>query len=155
MISQKILVIGSGAREHSIVRAISRSSHPNDIFCIGKSINPGIAELCKEFVVENFNKVNIVSKYATDNNISMAIVGPENPLQEGLADALWASGVPVIGPKKNLAKIETSKAFTRNLLKKYNIPGGPKFKVFKSIKGVQNFLKELGENYVVKFDGLA
>ena len=155
MISQKILVIGSGAREHSIVRAVSRSSHPNDIFCIGTNINPGIAELCKEFVVENFNKVNIVSKYATDNNISMAIIGPENPLQEGLADALWASGVPVIGPKKNLAKIETSKAFTRNLLKKYNIPGGPKFKVFKSIKGVQSFLKELGENYVVKFDGLA
>ena len=155
MISQKILVIGSGAREHSIVKAIDRSLHQNDIFCIGTNINPGIAELCKEFIVENFNNVNTVSKYATDNSISMAIIGPENPLQEGLADALWASGVPVIGPKKNLAKIETSKAFTRNLLKKYNIPGGPKYKVFKSIEGVQNFLEGLGENYVVKFDGLA
>ena len=53
--------------------------------------------------------MNIVSKYANENNISMAIIGPENPLQEGLADALWASGVPVIGPKKTLLKSKPQK----------------------------------------------
>ena len=85
----------------------------------------------------------------------MAIIGPENPLQKGVVDSLWNLGVGVVGPKKDLAQIETSKTFTRNLLKKHNIPGGPKYKAFISLDGVQDFLKELDENYVVKFDGLA
>ena len=153
--SEKILIIGSGAREHSIAKAINRSSLPKKVFCIGSSINPGIAELCEEFIVDNFNNHEVVLRYANENNISMAIIGPENPLQEGVSDKLWSSGIPVVGPKKNLAQIETSKTFTRNLLKKYNIPGGPKYKAFNSIHGVRKFLEELGENYVVKFDGLA
>ena len=153
--SDKILVIGSGAREHSIVKAIERSSRSNDVFCIASNINPGIANLCKEFIVDDFNNPKIVTNYANENKVSMAIVGPENPLQKGVADALWNEGVKVVGPKKNLAQIETSKAFTRDLLKKHKIPGGPKYKIFDSISGVQSFLKELGENYVVKLDGLA
>ena len=69
------------------------------------------------FKVDNFNNYEVVLRYANENNISMAIIGPENPLQEGVSDKLWSSGIPVVGPKKNLAQIETSKTFTRNLLK--------------------------------------
>ena len=112
--SEKILIIGSGAREHSIAKAINRSSLSKKVFCIGSSINPGIAELCEEFIVDNFNNHEVVLRYANENNISMAIIGPENPLQEGVSDKLWSSGIPVVGPKKNLAQIETSKTFTRN-----------------------------------------
>ena len=72
-----------------------------------------------------------------------------------MADALWDVGIKVVGPKKDLAQVETSKAFTRDLLKEYNIPGGPHYQTFDSMAGVDDFLIELGENYVVKYDGLA
>ena len=153
--TKKILVLGSGAREHSIIKAIERSSTPNEIFCIASNINPGIASLCNEFIIDDFNNTEIVTKYATEKDITLAIIGPENPLQKGVADALWNAKIKVVGPKKELAQIETSKAFTRNLLKKHKIPGGPKYKAFDSIVGVLSFLETLGDNYVVKFDGLA
>ncbi len=153
--SEKILVLGSGAREHSIIKAIERSSRPNDIFCIGSNMNPGIVRLCNQFTIDDFNNTETVTKYAIQNNITLVIIGPENPLQVGVADALWDAKINVVGPKKKPAQIETSKAFTRNLLKKYKIPVGPKYKIFNSKNGVLNFLKELGDNYVVKFDGLA
>ena len=152
---EKILVLGSGAREHSIIKAIERSSRPNEVFCVASNMNPGIASLCSEFIIDDFNNSEIVTRYAIQNNISLAIIGPENPLQKGIADALWYAKIKVVGPKKEPAQIETSKAFTRNLLKKYKIPGGPKYKIFNSMVGVISFLKELGDNYVVKFDGLA
>ena len=153
--TEKILVLGSGAREHSIIKAIERSSRPNDVFCIGSNINPGITSLCHEFVIDDFNNTEIVTNYATKKNITLAIIGPENPLQKGVVDALWNEKIKVVGPKKDPAQIETSKAFTRNLLKKYKIPGGPLYKIFNSNYGVLDFLEKLDDNYVVKFDGLA
>ena len=153
--TKKILVLGSGAREHSIIKAIERSSKPNEIFCVASNMNPGIANLCSEFIIDDFNNTEIVTNYATEKNITLAIIGPENPLQKGVADALWNAKIKVVGPKKELAQIETSKAFTRNLLKKHKISGGPKYKTFNSIVGVLSFLEDLGDNYVVKFDGLA
>ena len=151
----KILVIGSGAREHAIVRALDRSPQDKEIFCLASNMNPGIAELCDEILIGNFNDPDFVVSYAKETDATLAIVGPENPLAAGIADALWDTGVKTIGPKKDLAQLETSKAFTRNLLKEYDIPGGPKYQTFDTLDGVTDFLNELGENYVVKYDGLA
>ncbi len=151
----KILVIGSGAREHAIVRALNRSHQEKEIFCIASNMNPGIAELCDELLIGNFNDPDFVVNYTNEIGVTLAIIGPENPLENGVADALWSVKVKVVGPKKDLAKLETSKAFTRNLLKEYDIPGGPKYRTFDSMNGVAEFLNELGENYVVKYDGLA
>ena len=151
----KILVIGSGAREHAIVRALGRSPQDKEIFCLASNMNPGIAELCDEILIGNFNDPDFVVSYAKETDATLAIVGPENPLAAGVADALWDTGVKTIGPKKDLAQLETSKAFTRNLLKEYDIPGGPKYQTFDTLDGVTDFLNELGENYVVKYDGLA
>jgi phosphoribosylamine---glycine ligase len=151
----KILVIGSGAREHAIVRALDRSHQEKEIFCLASNMNPGIAELCDELLIGNFNDPDFVVNYTNEIGATLAIIGPENPLENGVADALWSVKVKVVGPKKDLAKLETSKAFTRNLLKEYDIPGGPKYRTFDSINGVAEFLNELGENYVVKYDGLA
>ena len=150
-----ILVIGSGAREHAIVRAVERSPKNKKIFCLGSNVNPGIAELCSDFTVANINHTQTITDYAEKKAADLAIIGPENPLAIGVADALWDVGVKVVGPMKDLAQIETSKAFARDLLTDYNIPGNPKYKTFSSLGGVTEFLNELGENYVVKFDGLA
>ena len=151
----KILVIGSGAREHAIVRALDRSPQDKALYCLASNINPGISVLCNEFTVDNINHPEIVTNYANEVGAGLAIIGPENPLSNGVADALWKVGVKVVGPKKDLAQIETSKAFTRDLLTEYNIPGGPKYQTFNSMYRVSEFLNDLGENYVVKYDGLA
>ena len=151
----KILVIGSGAREHAIVRALERSHQEKEIFCLASNMNPGIAELCDELLIGNFNDPDFVVNYTNEIGATLAIIGPEIPLENGVADALWSVKVKVVGPKKDLAKIETSKAFTRDLLTEYNIPGGPQYQTFNSLDGVTQFLNVLGENYVVKYDGLA
>ena len=150
-----ILIIGSGAREHAIARAIDASNKKKNIFCIASNLNPGIVELCDELIVGDFNDPSFVVAYAKEVNANLVIIGPENPLAQGVSDSLWEADIRVVGPKQKLAQIETSKAFTRDLLKRYNIPGGPKYKVFSSMNGVSEFLSELGEHYVVKFDGLA
>ena len=152
---QKILIVGSGAREHAICRKINESSLPKEIFCIASNMNPGIAELCSEIVVKNINDPDLIVEYAKQKDISLVIVGPENPLYVGASDALWDAKIKVVGPKKDLAQIETSKAFTRELLAEYKIPGGPKYQTFNSMNGVSDFLNELGDAYVVKYDGLA
>ena len=155
MLKNKILVIGSGAREHAIVRAIERSEHEKEIYCLASNFNPGISKLSDELIVLDINNPDIIVDYANEKNISLCIIGPENPLANGVADALSNEGIKVVGPKKQLAKLETSKAFTRDLLNEYKIPGGPIYSRFKSLNGVADFLKDLGENYVVKYDGLA
>lgn len=147
-------IIGSGAREHAIARALDRSPQKPVLVCFGSNINPGIAELCDVFEVGEINDPEAVVQFAEENDIDLVIIGPEAPLAAGVADALWDMNISCVGPKKDHARIESSKAFTRDLLKKYHVPGGPEYKVFNSLNGVADYLNELGENYVVKFDGL-
>ena len=150
-----ILVVGSGAREHAIVRALSLSRHEPHIYCCGTSHNPGIEEMTQDYWVGDITDVKQVTYQANQWQITIAIIGPEAPLEHGMADALEACGCKVIGPKQQLAQLETSKAFTRDLMKKYNIAGLPKFKIFSNPVGVSDFLAELGpNNYVVKANGL-
>ena len=134
MLINKILVVGSGAREHAIVKAIDRSKHRNEIYCAASSFNPGISELSNELIILDINNPDIIVKYANEKNISLCIIGPENPLSNGVADALSNDGVKVVGPKKELAMLETSKAFTRDLLNEYKIPGSPIYSRFKNLK---------------------
>ena len=150
-----VLLIGSGAREHAIARAIDNSKKHNSLHCFASNMNPGIVEVCSGLSVGNINNPKDVVRYAQETSSALAVIGPENPLASGVADALWDVGVKVVGPKKDLAQVETSKAFTRDLLKEYNVPGGPHYQTFSSMTGVDDFLTELGENYVVKYDGLA
>tara|TARA_Y100001970_G_scaffold286464_2_gene408709 strand:- start:2359 stop:3669 length:1311 start_codon:yes stop_codon:yes gene_type:complete len=151
----RILIIGSGAREHAIARSIFLSPKKKEIHCLATNYNPGISKVCNNIVVKDINNQDIVKNYAKEQKIDFAIIGPENPLANGIVDALTDIGVGSIGPKKNLAKVETSKSFTRKLLTDYKIPGCPKFKIFSSMNGVKDFLEDLGEEYVVKYDGLA
>ena len=150
-----VLLVGSGAREHTIARALNNSPQEKNIFCLGSNMNPGIAELCTEIKIDDINDPKLVSRYALKIGAALAIVGPENPLAVGVADALWSIGIKVVGPKKNLAQIESSKSFARDLLTEYSIPGCPEYRTFSSMDGVLSYLQALDENYVVKYDGLA
>ena len=98
--------------------------------------------------------VDTVVSYAKNNNVDMVVIGPEAPLEKGISDALWAVNIPVVGPKKSLAQLETSKGFTRQLLTDYGIEGNPFFQKFCSMDNVEDVLKKFPENHVIKADGL-
>ncbi|APF04772.1 phosphoribosylamine--glycine ligase [Legionella pneumophila] len=150
-----ILIVGSGAREHAIATALSKSENKPKIYCFGTTRNPGIQNLTSDYWVGDITVSEQVNQKAREWGIDLAIIGPEAPLEHAVADSLWDCGVPVIGPRKNLAQIETSKSFARELMEKYQIPGLPKYKVFTCLEGIREFLSELGENnYVVKANGL-
>lgn len=150
-----ILIVGSGAREHAIAKSLSLSTHQPNIFCYASSRNPGITALATGYHIGDLTHCEQVTNQAREWGIDLAIIGPEAPLEQGVADALWANDIAVIGPKKLLAQIETSKAFTRDLMAKYKIAGLPSYQVFSSSEGVAEFLALLGEgNYVVKANGL-
>lgn len=149
-----ILLLGSGAREHAIARALACSPQNPAIACLAANKNPGIQKLAEQFKVGSISDPKSVVSFAQKCCAKLTIIGPEAPLQAGVADALWNAGIPTVGPKKAHAQIETSKGFTRDLLAKYNIPGGPLYRRFDSLDGVAEFLEELGEDYVVKYDGL-
>src|SRR3990167_1730593 len=150
-----ILIVGSGAREHALAAALHRSPKRPKIFCCAVSMNPGIMQMAHQYWVCDITDVTAVSALAMQWKISLAIIGPEAPLEKGLADALWQNAVPTIGPKKKMAQIETSKAFARQLMESHDISGLPRFRAFESMNGVDEFLKELGDNnYVVKANGL-
>lgn len=149
-----VLLIGSGAREHALARAIKRSKIDNALFCLASNFNPGIADLSKLLKIGNINSPEDVLKFALENSIEIAIVGPEAPLANGVIDLLINNTIKCVGPTKNLAQLETSKGFTRNLMKKYQITGCPSYKTFSTLDGVELFLEQLGDNYVIKFDGL-
>ena len=149
------MVLGSGAREHAIIKSLSKSKYEKKLFCIGSGHNPGIYKLCQHYTIGDYNDSNFVVNYAKEHNIKMVIIGPENPLEMGIADALLTSGVEVIGPRKELAMIESSKTFTRDLQKEFHIPGGPKYCSFSNMNGVADYIGELGDDFVIKYDGLA
>src|SRR5436190_16046802 len=90
---------------------------------------------------------------ASDEKVDFVIVGPEEPLADGIVDHFAELGIPCVGPTKSLARLESSKAFTRELVAKHGIPGNPDHKVFESTAGIADYLASLGE-YVVKPDGL-
>ena len=112
-----ILVIGGGGREHAIVSAIAKSEKATKIYCAPG--NAGIAELatCVPIGVMEFDKL---VAFAKDNAIDLTVVGPDDPLVGGVVDAFEAAGLRVFGPRKNAAIIEGSKAFSKELMKKYS-----------------------------------
>ncbi len=117
-----ILIVGSGAREHAIAAALHRSPQKPHLFCCATSENPGIKQMTMDYWIGDINNIFAISALAKKWGISLAIIGPEAPLEKGLADELWQFSIPTIGPKQNLAQIETSKSFARDLMQKYNIP---------------------------------
>jgi len=148
----KVLVVGGGAREHAIAQALKRDGAR--LYACMKNKNPGIARLSEEFALVNETEVESVLNYAKMRGIELAFIGPEAPLEAGLADTLRDSGIPVVGPSKSAARLETSKEFMRNLMKKHNLPGAIRFLASNSMEEISDWLDSNGEEVVVKPSGL-
>ena len=148
-----IMLIGNGAREHVLAEAILRSKENPHLFSFVKANNPGIAFLSETVKLGSYSDLKAIVDFAKHNKVEFAVIGPEGPLNNGVVDALAQIDIPAVGPNKSLARLETSKSFTRNLVSKYNIPGNPRFKVFAAMDGVEAFLNQL-EGIVLKPDGL-
>lgn len=149
-----ILLIGSGAREHALARALKNNSGVA-LFCFASNRNPGILALADDLTIGAMSDVPAMVAYAQQHNIKMAVVGPEAPLDKGVVDALQAAGIQCVGPTQQLAQIEASKAFARDLLAKHQVAGLPQYQCFAAYdESVDAFLKQLGDDYVVKADGL-
>ena len=152
---QTVLIVGSGAREHAIAAALARSPQQPSLLCFSGARNPGIAALCIAYQLGSLDDPASIATFARKHAATLAIVGPEAPLAAGVADALWDVGVPVVGPRQSLARIESSKAFARALLAKHNIPGNPFYARFDSMQGLEEVLLQLPQQHVIKDDGLA
>ncbi|MBI2657418.1 phosphoribosylamine--glycine ligase [Candidatus Woesearchaeota archaeon] len=150
----RVLLIGSGAREHAIAEALAKNSQ-TVLFSYLKSKNPGIMPLSKSCEIGNYSDLGKIKAFAAKIKPDFAFIGPEEPLGNGVVDLLNSLEINTIGPTKSLARLETSKSFARNLLEKHKIEGNPKFKIFNksSISRAKGFLSELGQ-CVVKPDGL-
>ncbi|MBQ9114638.1 MAG: phosphoribosylamine--glycine ligase [Clostridia bacterium] len=147
----KILVVGGGGREHAVIKAIKKNSSVSEIYaCPG---NGGIGE---DAICVNIKATDIdgIVKFAVENNIDYAIVTPDDPLCLGCVDALTEKGIPCFGPDKKAAIIEGSKAFSKELMKKYNIPTA-KYEIFTDRLKAIDYLKECDMPIVIKADGLA
>ena len=151
---KNVLVVGSGAREVAIARCISQSSIKNSLFCASKEINPQIFDLCKDYFVTDLANISDIVSYSRKNKVDFAIIGPENPLANGIVNELENVGIGCVGPKKEVALIETSKTFARKIIDLCCPEKNPQRKEFSSIEGVESFIKQLGGEYVIKFDGL-
>lgn len=153
--SETILIIGSGAREHALARAFARSPQRPGLLCFGSTRNPGIATLARAYTTGDLTSPSAIAAFANQHRPTLAFIGPEAPLAAGVADALWAAGIPAVGPTARLASIESSKGFARELLRRHGIAGNPVFARFDSLDGVEAMLSRLGDRHVIKDDGLA
>ena len=147
----KVLVIGSGGREHAIVKKISMSPKVERLYCAPG--NAGIAELaeCVDIPVSDFCGL---AEFASGEGIDLTVVGPDDPLVGGVVDVFEARGLRVFGPRKNAAILEGSKAFSKDLMKKYHIPSAA-YETFDNPKEAVNYLSKASFPIVLKADGLA
>lgn len=147
----KVLVVGGGGREHAICWKISKSSKVSKIYCAPG--NAGIAEVaeCVNIKAMEFDKL---AAFAKDNQIDLTVVGMDDPLVGGIVDVFEAEGLRVFGPRKNAAILEGSKAFSKNLMKKYHIPTAA-YETFTSPEEAKKYLETSKYPIVLKADGLA
>ncbi len=147
----KVLVIGSGGREHAIIDKLSESSLVDKIYAAPG--NDGMAKKA-ELVAISDTDVEALVKFALEKNIDLTVVGPEVSLAAGVVDAFKAKGLKIFGPDKKAARIESSKEYAKELMKKYHIPTAD-FQSFSSYEEAWNYVQEKGAPIVIKYDGLA
>lgn len=147
----KVLVVGSGGREHALVNSIAKSSRVSKIYCAPG--NAGISELaeCVDIGVMDFDAL---TEFALDKGIDLTVVAPDDPLVAGAVDAFEKKGLKVFGPRADAAILEGSKAFSKDLMKKYNIPTAA-YENFDNADDALKYLETAKLPIVLKADGLA
>jgi phosphoribosylamine---glycine ligase len=147
----KVLVIGGGGREHALVWKIAQSPMVDKVFCAPG--NPGTALLAQNVDIAVDNLQGLLD-FARQEGIGLTVVGPELPLSMGLVDLFEENGLKVFGARKNAAIIEASKAFSKDLMKKYHVPTAA-YEVFTEVEPAVEFIDRTGIPIVIKADGLA
>lgn len=147
----KVLIVGSGGREHAIAHSVSKSRHVDKIYCAPGNAGIGLLAECVPIGVMEFDKI---VAFAREKEIGLTIVGGEDPLVGGLVDELEAAGLRAFGPRKNAAILEGSKAFTKDLMKKYHIPTAA-YETFDRAEDALAYLERASFPIVLKADGLA
>ena len=147
----KVLIVGGGGREHAIATCVAKSPKVDKIYCAPGNAGIGQIAECVPIGAMEFDKI---VAFAKEQAIDLTIVGMDDPLVGGLVDALEAEGLRAFGPRKNAAILEGSKAFSKDLMKKYNIPTA-KYRVFTDAPSACAYIDAEGAPIVVKADGLA
>ena len=147
----KVLVIGSGGREHAIAWAFSKSERVEKVYVAPG--NPGMEDVA-ECVNIKANDFESLSSFVKENNVDLTFVGPEDPLVNGIVDYFEDRGLKVFGPRANAALLEGSKAFTKEIMKKYDIPTA-KYETFTDFEAARAYLEKQEMPIVLKADGLA
>jgi len=147
----KIAILGSGGREHAITLFISKSKKIKKIYCLPG--NAGTSEIAENIAID-INDFKKVYEFINLNNIDLVIVGPEDPLVNGIVDYLEKFNIKVFGPNKIASQLEGSKIFTKNLCQKYNIPTA-EFGVFTNEEESQKYIEKAKHPLVIKADNLA
>ena len=147
----KIAIIGSGGREHALAATISKSSKINEIFCIPGNAGTSKIAINVELDINEFDKVQ---KFINDNSIDLVVIGPEQPLVNGIVDYLEKFNIKVFGPNKIASQLEGSKIFTKKLCQEYNIPTA-NFGIFENRIDAKKFLENSNYPNVIKADNLA
>ena len=147
----KVLIVGGGGREHAICWKLAQSPKVTELFCAPG--NGGIGQIAQCVDIKATDVEGMV-RWAKDNAMDFVVVAPDDPLALGMVDALEEAGIPAFGPRKNAAVIEASKAFSKELMKKYHIPTA-KYETFTDLDAACAYVKEQGAPIVVKADGLA
>ena len=146
-----VLIVGGGGREHAIATSVSKSKRVSKIYATPG--NAGIAAIaeCVDIKAMEFEKI---ADFAVEKSVDLVIVGPDDPLVGGIVDVLEARGLRVFGPRKNAAILEGSKAFSKDLMKKYNIPTAA-YETFDNAEDALKYLETAPMPIVLKADGLA
>ena len=147
----KILVVGSGGREHALCWKIRQSPHLRELYCAPG--NGGVADVARCVPIAAEDTAGL-TKFALEKRIDLTVVGPELPLTLGLVDELEKRGLPAFGPRRDGARLEGSKAFTKELLERCRVPTAA-FGVFSDAEAARTFVRATGTPIVVKADGLA
>ena len=147
----KVGIIGSGGREHAICKSIKKSTKIEKIYCFPG--NAGTSELAENIEID-FSNFNKIKDFSISNNISLIIVGPENPLVDGIVDFFKDTEIDIFGPDKISSQLEGSKIFTKKICEEYKIPTA-KFGIFENSSDATTFLNKTQFPLVVKADGLA
>ncbi|WP_435347306.1 phosphoribosylamine--glycine ligase [Haloarchaeobius sp. HRN-SO-5] len=154
--SDTVLLIGGGGREHAIARALAESTEREtfEFYACAGNRNPGIAALTDGFETLDETDVDAVVDYAESIDATLAVVGPEAPLAAGVVDALEDAGVYAFGPRQADARIETDKSFQREFMAEHDIPGCPDYAVFEEMEAACEYIDEYDGDLAVKPAGL-
>ena len=146
----KVAVIGNGGREHTIAWKLAQSSKVDEVICIPGNGGTAHEKKCRNVEPAGASFADVAKR----EGCALAVVGPENPLADGVAYELWAAGIPAVGPKKAAAQLEASKDLAKDFMKKYGVACA-KSETFTDEKAALEYVEQQGAPIVIKADGLA